>query len=87
MRKLRMHLNKNKLQLRPKSLNVTILLTYAYLDLASTKSGYSPIWRVQNLFGEYGVTRQFGEHEFFLMSNPVYHIHNLSIKHTTDLSF
>ena len=45
---------------------------YAYLDLASTKSSYSPSWRVQNLFGEYEieVTRQFGEYEFFLMSNP-----------------
>ena len=45
---------------------------YAYLVLASTKSSYSPIWRVQNLFGEYEieVTRQFGEYEFFLMSNP-----------------
>ena len=52
------------------SLTVTI---YAYLDLASTKSSYSPNWRVQNMFGEYEieVTRQFGEYEFFLMSNPV----------------
>ena len=41
--------------------------------MASTKSSYSPNWRVQNLFGEYDieVTRQFGEYEFFLMSNPV----------------
>ena len=45
---------------------------YAYLDLASTKSRYSPSWRVQNLFGEYEieVTRHFGEYEIFLMSNP-----------------
>ena len=56
-----------------KSLNVTILLIYAYFDLASTKSCYLPNWRVQNLFGEYEieVTRQFGEYEIFLMSNPV----------------
>ena len=37
------------------------------------KINYSPIWRVQNLFGEYEieVTRHIGEYEFFLMSNPV----------------
>ena len=48
------------------------MFIYAFLDLASTKSSYSPNWRVQNLFGEYDieVTRQFGEYEFFLMSNP-----------------
>ena len=55
---------------------------YGYLDLASTKSSYSPIWRVQNLFGEYEieVTRQFGEYEFFLMSNPVDEITRYVIK-------
>ena len=43
-----------------------------FLDLASTKSCYSPNWRVRNLFGEYEfeVTRHFGEYEFSLMSNP-----------------
>ena len=43
------------------------------MDFASTKSNYSPNWRVQNLFDEYEmeVTRQFDKYEFFLMSNPV----------------
>ena len=54
------------------SLKVTVLLIYAFLNLASTKSCYSPNWRVRNMFGEYEfeVTRHFGEYEIFLMSNP-----------------
>ena len=48
------------------------LLTSACIDLASKKSSHSPNWRVQNQFGEYEikVTRQVGEYEIFLMSNP-----------------
>ena len=49
------------------------------MDLASTKSGYSSKCRVQNLIGEYEieVTRQYGEYEFFLVSNSALppHVH------------
>ena len=74
MWKLRMRFfNKQVAKETSKFLNVPILFIDAFFDLASTKSCYSPNWRVRNLFGEYKikVTRRFGEYEIFLMSNPV----------------
>ena len=75
MWKLRMHFyEKQVAKETSKSLNVPILF-FAFFYLASTKSCYSPNWRVRNLFGEYEfeVTRHFGEYEFSLMSNPAFH--------------